>query len=263
MVPGCWPSWESRWLLCSNLSLESFALPSFLVSPSLTFLSTQSGPSVPTGGLQSVTGTWVIAINRWIQVLAICCRAPFRKRVWAWPTYPLRCPHFSDLHPLLERLLYLPGIPEDQDIFSRLSWCWLRPVAPGTPTDSWNEGQSWVNFLLNSPKKPCLSECFPSVLQRQCSEDMLIKEKLGSLVFLFSIWKEGLNMPDEPESICLEICPRFLLCWIAESVPSRYWGLGPNTPSSHSMISALWGPSMNSSGKYLRKVMDLKMLLVH
>lgn len=64
-----------------------------------------------------------------------------------------------------------------------------------------------MNSPLNSPKKPCLSECFTSVLQRQCSEDMLIKGKLGSLVFLFSIWKEGLNVQDEPESICLEICP--------------------------------------------------------
>lgn len=75
-------------------------------------------------------------------------------------------------------------------------------------TSLFTEGGTVLSELfINSPKKPCLSACFTSVLQRQCSEDVLIKGKLGSLVFLFSIWKEGLNMQYEPESICFEICP--------------------------------------------------------
>lgn len=49
--------------------------------------------------------------------------------------------------------------------------------------------------------------CFTPVLQRQCPEDMLIKGNVGLLLFPFSIWKEGLNMQYERDSICLEICP--------------------------------------------------------
>lgn len=79
-------------------------------------------------------------------------------------------------------------------------------MAPGTPIYSWKEGQSEMNCSLNSQKEEsCLSDF--ALLQRQRSEDMLIKGKIGLLLFPFSIWKEGLNVQYEPESICFEICP--------------------------------------------------------
>jgi len=84
-------------------------------------------------------------------------------------------------------------------------------MAPETPTYSCEEGQSEMDSLLNSQKEKSRLSGF-ALLQKQCSEDMLIKGKIGSLLFPFSIWKEGLNMQYEPESICFEICPWFLLC---------------------------------------------------
>ena len=76
-----------------------------------------------------------------------------------------------------------------------------------TATNVSMEREAVLSQLLSPERRRRAFPSASSVLQRQCSEDMLIKGKLGSLVFLFSIWKEGLNMQYEPESICFEICP--------------------------------------------------------
>ena len=104
-----------------------------------------------------------------------------------------------------------PGVLEDQDMFSGLLDCWLNWMAPQTSTYLCEEGQSEMDSPLNSQKEKSRLSGF-DLVQKLCSEDMLIKGKIGSLLFPFSIWKEGLIMQYEPASICFEICPWFLLC---------------------------------------------------
>lgn len=104
------------------------------------------------------TVIWGLKTTEIIRILPTSCRVPRPQASLCSISVIHFAVRSSHRHHLICLFLYFLSVPEAWDVFSGLSYCRLSWMAPGIPTSSCKDGQSEMNFPLNSQKKSCLSD---------------------------------------------------------------------------------------------------------